>query len=605
MKLRVRHSFLALLLLLSTGASATTPQSEIDCVGKAVEQVAAPEEITTPEIELTPDKAPAWSYRTFKNYDNATLERGQANYSFRAETISGEHGEEVVEVSNERFKNAPGWGQLQEWLLERLAIARDYADRSRYWITRPWTDKNIKKPLRKSKVETTYGMTWSEYTREDIEGKSPEEIYGNPKLRLPEEKTLQLPVKRYFDSTGKGIAIEFRAVSKDPHTTPNWLRDEGLNQMIVGIIDAVKKYPELYDKPIVTCYADELHRGLYEHWMKMKVQTETTPLDKPAFIHDKNGQPDRRVAWHYIEVSPRDLEKVLIERSRGARTLLGLNLPYPFKLPDGREVMAAPKARISFDLNENVTQATLEKPTELENGIIAEKGATAFWADRHLVRVSAIQGPYPLDLKNAKVVAPSGATLEWDHPLLLEWRGEHPRPQERGYFLQPDFDSDPLENTMTGTHELYKKMSEETERLGIQDKNSEEFKRRLLDIRGSSIQPKITRVVGSSEHPVLLPELGIQATEVAEQWNGLRVRLAKDYVTDDGLKAAAGSDLVPSRQGDKWVWNRIALSEDCVLNGIPFKKGTLLVVRFQDDTGTYIRAYDDESYKKFKSYHIK
>jgi hypothetical protein len=225
--------------------------------------------------------------------------------------------------------------------------------------------------------------------------------------------------------------------------------------------------------------------------------------------------------------------------------------------------------------------------------------------DRHLVRVTAIQSPYVLNLENTKIVAPSGATLEWDHPFLLEWRGEHPRPQERGYFLQPGLDFEPLESTRVGTHELYTKVNKEIERLGIQDKDSEEFKRRLLDIRGSSIQPKITRVVGSNEHPVLLPELGIQATEVASHWSGLRVRLAKDYVTEDGLKAAAGSDLVLVRRGDKWTWNRIALAEDCVLNGIPFKKGTLLVVRLRDDTGTYVRAYDDEGYKKFKTYHFK
>jgi hypothetical protein len=258
-----------------------------------------------------------------------------------------------------------------------------------------------------------------------------------------------------------------------------------------------------------------------------------------------------------------------------------------------------------------VTWATLESATELQSGIVAQKGASAFWVDKHLVRVSAIQDPYTFQIDDkTSVFAPIGATLEWDHPYLtggwlaskyLPDLDEHYKRQSDDFVYLPHFEegkSGIKELIQGGDYlDLFKQAESAVDRLG--KVSAEERPRRLLEARAKLVNPKIARIVSSSDHPIILPDLGIRAVDVQLTEKRfeptLVARLAEDFTTEDGVKAATGSDLVLTRNNDKWVWNRIALAEDCDLDGISFKKGMVLI---RNETG--IRAYDGVGH--FKDY---
>ena len=571
-----RLSFISLLLVAVVSAASQKPK--------------CPWELCVPEIRMLPYyhglEFPIWAVN-MGPAGGLAQHGGIHSFAYTAETVAGRDGVEVVEVSNLRFKESPGW-DMPEWLEERLQIARDYADRSKYWITRPISERG--KPIRGSKVETTFGITWSEYSRKDIEGKPQSAIYNDPKIRLPEEKTLRRTVKRHYvsndrpDPEDRGLAIEFRAVSKDPHSTPDSLRDEGMAQMIQGILERTKEYPELYDEPIVTCYADEGHKSLYEHWFKMKMQRETTPPEDPAYIHDKNGTANKKIPWWYIEVTPRMLEEVLQKRLKGGRSVSNFNLPHDFRLPDGRTATAPPKSPLGFDSEGNVTLATFQSRTELAKGIVASAGSTAFWHDQNLVRLTSIAEPYHFTHGLIEAVAPAGSTLEWDSPYVEAWLAS----QEDNVYYSPNLNywEKPVLLTpemwaFTISHLRAEASARARKIVPSKDESEPEFveemNRQARLLRKESGPPKVFRLVSDPSHPIRVNLHSIEATRVEVSRRDSLFRLAKDTSLGAGIVAKKGTDVQFESTPDGMQWAVLCLAKDVTIGSKVYRKDSVLV----------------------------
>lgn len=585
-------------VLIGFASSTAIAKPLVQCLEQDSESLSVPTAEGLPLHEGV--ELPEWQVRRLEPIPAHAQQGGFQSNQYALEEVSPKQGGSVVEVSNRRFATVPVWKDLVEWIQERLAIAKskEYRGRSRYWISRPVSE--LGKPIRGSKIETTYAITWGKFSRSDIEGVPPDQICDNLKFRLPEEKTLRRPVTRYFDKKGRGIAFEFRAVSKDPETTPAWLRDEGLTQMIRGILEECKKFPELYNKPIVTCYADGPHRALYEHWLGMKLQSETTPENDPAYIHDQHGKEIRTPPWWFIQVSPEQLEKVLVERNRLGGRMGGLNRSPLFAIPGRRRARASTDAPLSFDSNNQVTSAKLQNQTKLEPGIVAAKGATAFWVDQNLVRVSATAAPYTFRRDALDIAVPRGATLEWDSPHLRAWlSGSEP---DRIYF-EPNFEG-AIRNFPYGSDEwegflsrmtAYAKRTVLAERGSppLQSEHPQEYQSYLAELNKKGAEyrklqgkPRLARVLSNSFRPIFLKNLNLHAFQVEFAGDTLTARLTQNERLPDGILAAAGTDLElqPTTTGVTWI--RVALAEDITIGKNKFKKGTVLV-----RAGSHIAAY--------------
>lgn len=552
-------------------------------------------EVFVPQIHPVPLmgglEAPAWAVDYIEN-DTRGRVGGIESYYYVRETVPGHRGDEVVEISNERFKTAEGWADLSggEWLNERLEIARspEYHDRTESYITRPHqvlTEPLPQpgRPIRGSKIESTYAITWGEYTHSDIAGKTDAEIVNNKRFRLPEEKTLQKPVHRYLDSHGHGIAAEIRAVSKDLKTTPGWLRDDGLFDMTLKVLALSKKYPELYDKPWVTFYADVPHRELYENWIKAAIQEETTPEFRPLHVINKNGEPQLDRDWWYMELSPKTLEEVLISRAKRGRTLSNLNLPHPFKLPNGQQAIAEKGAPIAFDLKGNPTLATFRDRTKLESDIVASPKSNAYWVDQQLVRVSSIAEPYTLKRGLIEATAPAGSTLEWNSPYIRALKTQAYEPNigdlTRPFALPPGL----WENETTVTPQIAHKLASRRlhpmhewyyDSTFVAEKNNQA--RLIREKRWGT--PELTRMVSTDpSKPIIVSGLNFEVTQLEISPNTYVFRMAKNTPLQDGLSAAKGTDVQFENSSEGLEWSRVCLAKDTTYEGKHYKKGAVLV----------------------------
>jgi hypothetical protein len=558
-------------------------------------------QLMVPQIRFAPYhddmEYPIWAVSMSPDQEFAQ-NGGYDSFNYAVERVSEADEPEVVAIATERFKTAPGWEVLHDWLNERnkIASAPEYIGRKKTWMSRPRSEWG--KPIHGSKVETTGGIVWGEFSALEVEGKSGESIYGNLKFRLPEEKTLKLGVTRYIDpDTGKGIAIELRALSKDPLSTPAWLRDEQMNRMIMDTLEVAKKYPKLYDKPIVSFYADPWHLEKYvgtekkPGWLRANIQEETTPRAHPVFLEGADGKPLKDPPFWVCEVSPKTLEQVLMDRLKAGRTVGQFNLPHPFRLPSGEEAVALEGTTLAFDSEGSPTFATLRDRTRLAAGIYAAPSSNAWWVDQHLVHVDRISDPYILRHDGFDAHAPVGATLEWNSPYLLSrlrasWDDVLYRPNI-GDFTLPYVG---LPDEWNTEHELMRSSAERAAgRNGIKVAPKEkgfanELNRQARDYRRKTWgDPELTRIVSHEENPIFISGLDFEVAKLEISGDTVVFRMAKDaplpreVELGDGLVATEGTDLELERTPHGWKWTRICLRNDAVVHGIHYRRGAVLV----------------------------
>ena len=399
----MKSAYIFLILALLSGPAAYAGPRQ--CEDSVLKKLSVPE-VFGPQQQYSWDlngkrEVPAWYHDSSRHQNNGRFS------DLRTEELSGERGPEVVSVAKPRFERNR-WVKFQNWMEERGSIAADpeFARRSAYFITR--TREN-QVTLDTSTVPSTIGVTWATFDRADIEDKSSQDILKDHSKVLPEEETFGLTVTRYLDSNGHGIVLEYRTNSKEAKNCPQGVSEDALIGMITIGMKLLINYPEFYDKPVITAYADEEHYRLYRRQFNMDVQTETTPWDKPVIIKNEAGE---ELKWWIIQTTPRKWEALLFNL-KGYRVIRGLNQPHPFRLPDGTEVFAAPKKMIAFDSNNHVTNATPNVETEIAPGIFSDPEYEVEWIDQKLSSVY-ISRPYRATLGGLAYEFPSGTWLTFD-----------------------------------------------------------------------------------------------------------------------------------------------------------------------------------------------
>lgn len=300
------------------------------------------------------------------------------NTPYRLESLEGDRGTEVTKVADPRFERNK-WAKFKKWMASRSQIAKDYADRSIYRVI---TTVHPGSTLDAAQTPATVGLTYSKFTRAEIEGKTEAELLKDKKFVLPEEDTLNRLVTRYFDSSGRGIAIEIRVNSKE-RGSQKAIGNEMLVEMVRMTMPYLKDYPELFDMPIITAYADEEHYRLYRSTLNMDIQTETTPLVKPITIENENHE---KLNWWVIETTPRKWEAILF-KLKGPRFLKNLNQPHPFELWNGKKSFAAEHSDVFFDKAGHIMEAQLALESEVAPGVFGAVGAQVRWRNREITYV--------------------------------------------------------------------------------------------------------------------------------------------------------------------------------------------------------------------------
>lgn len=240
---------------------------------------------------------------------------------------------EVIQFANSLFERR-NW--TQEMLDGRFDVAMDVKERSRYAAIRKG---DARKPRKRDPIVGTIGVTYARYGK-------------NLREKVPMEKTLDVDLPR---PGNKGIIFELRTYAKDKvegaHVFPQLLASA-----LKMIFSELKKYPELYDTPVLYLYGDDLSVRFYR-LLGFKV------LDpNPVEYADSK--------WWTLVSTPRELE-ALVKNLDGERYLSNLNQTLNLKLPNGRPVVAAPRSDIWFENAGDLSHVTLNEETEVLSGVYA------------------------------------------------------------------------------------------------------------------------------------------------------------------------------------------------------------------------------------------
>lgn len=306
----------------------------------------------------------------------------------------------VIASANKSFLRR-GWGE--EFLNERFDLAKRVKERSQYFY--------LKKPsLGKSdNIVSTLGLTWATYDKHEMpEGEV--SVASQPHHQyLPGEHSLEsIPFPRPLCRDGKGIIMELRTWSIDKvRLSPNErveAFDALISDLIVAVFKRTQDYPELYDKPILYLYADEVSLKLYR---MMGFEN----LSKQPVSHSGTN-------WWVMAISPKKLESFVL-RMRQPEILDALNQELAIATPLG-EIVAAPGSLILNNESSWVKKGGvshwidhLAQDTELAPGLWAAKGSSvSISTEGKILSIERISRPYQL---NPKLVADVGSGIGWDH----------------------------------------------------------------------------------------------------------------------------------------------------------------------------------------------
>jgi hypothetical protein len=454
--------------------------------------------------------------------------------------FSNADGRALVDIANPRYERNPLWKESRNWMDERYAIVDAYADRSEGFAT---ATHGPYKKLTEETAPTTFAFTWAEFTREQVEGRNLKDLVEEHKYELPVEKTLssdklkrtiKKPLTRYFDSRGRGILIECRINSKG-ELAPDGAAQLSLIRSVQAILYRLKDYPELYDKPIITAYADKLHRRLYKQQYGMEVQEETTPLDEPAITVTSEG---KEIPWWVIQGTPRQWEALLFKLT-GQHLIKGLNQPHPFKLWNGETASASPHSIISFDNDNHATHATLNAEAEIAPGIFAGPGVEVWWHNQKLHQVNATSRPTTLHIDGTGTIEiPAGAKLKFDPDAS----------DERDAYGELRIDEDP---NWTLFH----------------------MKNAL------KIEP--SEIIESEARPIKIhiPGISLEASGLAlnQTASTIDAHLTAPADLGEGIVGAPGHPLIIRNEQGQWNWVEITLDADVTIHGVQYKKGSHLI----------------------------
>jgi hypothetical protein len=282
----------------------------------------------------------------------------------------------------------------------------------------------------------------------------------------------------------------------------------------------------------------------------MKIQTETTPLDRPVIIKNEKGQG---VKWWVIQVTPRQWEANLF-KLRGERTLSGLNQPHPFTLWDGKQSMSAPKATISFDSDNHVVQAAMNQDTEVSPGVFAAAGSEVHWENQYVSTVDQTSEPFTAESPDGQIVIPKGSTVRFDSSRdhsVLELREKDIHTDDTSQLVKRDSNGNPLP-------------------IGIQNPNEEIAISKSGPIAAKGAQIRFDYHGGNAE------------TSIS--------KIAKAFDFGNGVVAAAGSNLNMGARNGKYAWTYVKLAHDVTIKGVLCRAGSDLSV-----DGGYIRLIDYSS----------
>lgn len=290
---------------------------------------------------------------------------------------------EIIRFANESFLRR-GWSE--EFLKEREKVAIEFSKRSKYLRNESWVateDPPINRDLWKgTRLEGSIGITTAIGTRKDFarleelskrENLTPEDLLPEKDKLIPQELTLRKPVTRYYDSKGKSCIAELRAYSKNPESEELILKT--LRADLVALtFHVLQNCPELYEKPIIYTYGDEVSVRMYRK-LGFKIQEHLTPLNGPI-DHDQ-------AKWWILAATPKDLEQFWLFGHQdaegkwvgglsGERHIYNINQPYPLKLPGGTDAYAMPGSHAFINKNDTVEYFTTYNATEVLPGVFAK-----------------------------------------------------------------------------------------------------------------------------------------------------------------------------------------------------------------------------------------
>ncbi len=366
--------------------------------------------------------------------------RGTSDHNFIdsdvGQRLNGWEGDDVIAVANKRYERC--------WSCEFIGsrrISSDYDSRSAYYQVSQamHTQRYLgarQGLARGSEPEATIGATWSHFTREQIEAANIPSILAKPRehgltsadrmFLLPEEETLRRPITRYYDSRGRGIVIELRTNSK-VRGAPAHIAKQIRIWQIRTVLEQLRDYPELFDKPIIKAYADPAHLRLYRQ-DGFAIETETTPEGDPVVLPAEYDS--YQTQWWAIMITPRELEKSLFKlNAEVEHTVIDVNQPFPFTLANGKTVRARPHSYVYIDEHGRPTSLDLNETTEVAPNIFALGETTVRWQNGGLTSVAHVERPFTLHAPGEDVQVPIGASVEFPRPgargLSQSWSIEH------------------------------------------------------------------------------------------------------------------------------------------------------------------------------------
>ena len=354
---------------------------------------AAQETLSVPRID--PVRSAGFQKRSI----SPITKRCESLFSFR-DSVKVTRSREVIASANKSFLRR-GWSD--EFLSERFDLAERVEDRSQYFF--------LKKPSlgNSDNVISTLGLTWASYDQFEMPQAEVSVDHQPHHEYLPGEHSLEsVPFPRPLTRDGKGIIMELRTWSIDKDRLSPSERVEAFDALISDLIVAVFKralaYPDLYDKPILYLYADEVSLKLYR---MMGFEN----LSQHSISHGGSN-------WWLMAISPKKLE-LFVHRMRQPEILDALNQELSVATPLG-DILAAPGSLIlntesSWVKNGAVSHWIdhLAHETQLAPGLWAAKGSSvSISTEGKILSVERISRPYQL---NPKLVADVGSGIGWDH----------------------------------------------------------------------------------------------------------------------------------------------------------------------------------------------
>jgi hypothetical protein len=434
------------------------------------------------------------------------------------EIIEGTDCSKVLQVISfaDRLFAILGWPQ--SFIDGRFPIAQIFADRSSYYRIGYYEFLDGKIQIRETYA--TIGETHSYFSLADIEALGPERLLKHRKWLLPMEDTHKKLVTRYYDSRGRGVILEFRTKAGTKEVVP-WLRDNIRNQILFEevrmAIDVVREYPELYEKPVIYTYADEKHVRLYR-LLGFEIQTDLTPVHQPIWM--KDDETGAVIRWWYLAVTPKRFEANLFSL-RGGRVLEGLNQPHPVKISNGTSFFAAAHTLVGFDPFNRVTAAQPTEEVELETGLFVAAGTRVRWDMGFVMWIKEISRPYLVHLPEGSLTFPARS-----------WVG-----------FQPTQFSDPAD-------------ADKVSRNRFDVRNNEAY---LLTGSNITVAPTASVIVDRDNSTLKI------------------ARIKNDVDFGSGIIAAGGTSLQVGLQNGKYMWHRLTLAQDVVMDGKFRIKGGYLI----------------------------